>query len=395
MARRSILGVDVGTGSVKVLAGIIEDEGKIAIVGSGTVATAGFSKGRITNFESLATAAKEAVDCAVMAANVCPDDIYLGIGGMDIASTNCIGSVTPMSGGIAAQDVDRACRTAAAIAMPEGHKILHVLPTGFWVDGEKWTGTPVGQRCERLEVEAHIVSAPKSLIDELVYILSTKGVHITGVVANSIAGAEVLATGADEAATLVMDIGAGLTELVLYSGGKAWMSASVPLGGDYITSDIMQGLDVSVCHAEEIKRYYGKLSKQLYGRDVVLDCNDYGTTDKQVAYDFLYKIVESRVEEIVSVAYGYLEPALARHQPEKIILTGGCALQPSIGECVEKLFGMPVHTVGLNDKMPDEYAHPSNAACLGILQYAARMLPQDRSSGGKLGSLFRKLRDLI
>ena len=172
--------------------------------------------------------------------------------------------------------------------------------------------------------------------------LAAKGIHTAGIFANSIACAASLAVTADEADFLVMDIGAGLTDLVLYSEGKVVVSASLPLGGDYITNDIAQGVGVTRPHAEEIKHYYARLNKRLLRQEVMLDCNDYGTTDKQVSYDHLHNIVESRVEEIVSIIYGYLEPSLSSYSVKKILLTGGCSLLPSISEGVNRTFEVPV-----------------------------------------------------
>jgi cell division protein FtsA len=395
MAKKYILGVDVGTGSVKVLAGMIGDGGSFVIKGSGAVPTAGFSRGVITNVAELAAAVKAAIDCAVMAADIFPDSIYLGIGGMDISSANNIGSIAPSSPGtITGQDVERACRAAAVVTMSEGQRIMHVLPTGYWVDGEKLVEKPLGRSGARLEVETHIVTVPETNVDEFINALAVKGIHITDVFANAVVAAEVLAATVEEPDYLVMDIGAGITNLALFSGDKIRMSAFVPLGGDYITNDIAQGIGVSQVHAEEIKRYYARLNKRLRGHDVILDCNDYGTTDKQVSYDFLNTIVESRIEEIVAMIHSYLEPALSRYSITRIVLTGGAAMLPSICETLDRVFGVPVSLIS-PEELPPEYAHPSNVACFGILRYAAGMSTTEPVSGnGSWRLLFKKLKDL-
>lgn len=396
MATKGILGVDVGTGSVKVLAGTADGAGNIVVKGSGAGPSAGFRKGLVTDATALAAAIKEAVDCATMVAGMPHFDVYLGIGGSDITSINSIGSVAPASSrGITGEDLERACTAAGVIAVPDDRRVLHVLPVNYWVDGELQTDVPLDLPGTRLEVECHIVTMSQSLFDELTDALHAIGVHTAGVVANAIVGtlAVVPDTGFNEC--LMIDIGAGTTDLVLYNRGAITASASLPLGGDYITGDIAQGLGVSSIHAEEIKRYYGKLDKALLGQGTVLDCNDYGTTDLHVAYDFLYNIVESRVEEIVSMVHGYFDSVLAGNQVNQILLTGGSALLPSVRHEVEKTFVIPVYPAQLEGFMPLEYAHQSNTASYGILSYAAKVNKNVVKEAGAWRSLWKKLHDWI
>ena len=175
-----------------------------------------------------------------------------------------------------------------------------------------------------------------------------------------------------------MDIGAGTTELVAYQDGQIYLSASLPLGGDYITNDIMQGLSISYSHAEEIKKYFTKLDKNLRGQNVILDCNDYGTTDKQISYDFLYEIIESRIEEMVYLAHEYLKSILLVNNVDKIFLAGGCVVMPSFGDSVEKLFGLPVEIITQKQLRP-EYGGAANVACYGVLTYAVNNRPKGQA----------------
>lgn len=391
MAGKYILGVDIGTSAVKVLAAT-KNDGSTSICGSGTVPCAGFAKGTVTDVAALAAAVREAVDCALMAAAVTHEAVHLGIGGLDISAQNSIGSVAPSSGTVTNTDIERACRAATIVAVPDDQRILHVLPIGYWLDGKPENETPLGKKGGRLEVESHIVSVPRRLVDELISALAAKHLTVASVFANAVVGAAAVA---DNPSCLVMDVGAGLTDLALYSGGKIVLSASVPLGGDYVTGDIMQGLEVERLHAEEIKRYYAKLARDLTGREIVLDCNDYGTTDKNIEYDFLHKIVESRIEEIVSLLFAYVEPALARYGAEKILLTGGSSLLPSIGEWTGRIFGRSVQLARPGTNLPAEYTHPALAAGVGVIEYAACLAPPEPERSGGLKSFFNKIKQYV
>lgn len=392
MAKKSVFGVDVGTSSVKVLAGVL-DGGSVQIRGSGSVPTRGFAKGAMTDSEELATVVKEAVDCASMVSALTPDSICLGLGGMEIGSGNSIGSVAPSSQqGVSQEDLTRACRAATLATVSDEQQVLHMVPAGYWLDGTR-EGDPLGRSGARLDAEAHIVTIPRAVLDDWLPRLAAKGIQPTGLYANCITMTEAL-TPYIQPNCIVLDIGAGLTDMALYEDGKIRMTASIPLGGEYITRDLMQGLEIGRDHAEAVKRYYGKLDKMLHGREVVLDCNDYGTVDKQVSYDFLHNVIESRVEEIVAILHGYLDPVLACYNIRDIVVTGGCSALPSVPEWLEKIFALSVRTATLKGELPSEYADPANAACYGLLRQAFLV---NRSAGTVQEpvrrSWFHKLRD--
>ena len=381
MEERCVLGIDIGTATIKVFAGRKGADGEIAIVGSGAVPTAGFAKGAVTNGSALAVVVKEAVDSALLAAGLSMQSAYLGIGGMGINSANSIGRIAPSSAaGISLEDIDRVHLASVLASMPDDREALHVLPLRYWVDGRKETQAPVRSKGIRLEAETHLVTVPKAAISEIVGALQTVGITVNGVVANAIVGTQALIPDPSLDGCLVMDIGAGTTDLVIYQGGRVQRSASLLIGGEYITTDLMQGLQVSHLHAEGIKRYYGKLSSSLCGQNIELDCNDYGTTDKNFRYDFLYQIVESRVEEIVAILFEYLQPLLVKHSVNRIYLTGGCALMPSLLGSLGRTFGIAPETIQAPG-LAREYSHPTSTACFGIINHALNNQPETTRSG--------------
>jgi cell division protein FtsA len=375
MDGKYILGIDIGTSFIKVFVGKLEIDGSVLIVGSGTIPTEGFTKGVITDSKQLAKLIKQAVDCAIMATNISVKDAYIGISGGEITAVNGIGSIAPLRpNNITLDDMSRVYRAAALVAVPDDHEVLHVLPQKIFVDKQRRDSLPLHEKGSHLEVEAHIVSIPKLVLNSLVNDIEKLGINVIGVVANSIVAAENLAPVLAEN-FLFMDIGAGTTELVLYQERHIVLSASLSLGGNYITSDIMQGISICWDHGEEIKKYYAKLDKQLRGQEVVLDCNAYKTADKHIPYDFLYEIIESRICEIVYLIHDYLKVVLMENKIEKVFLTGGCGAMPSFVQNIEATFGAPVEVVIPKD-ISLEYISPRNTACCGILKYAGKNLPK-------------------
>jgi cell division protein FtsA len=377
MEGKYILGIDIGTSFIKVLVGKVEIDGNVLIAGSGTAPTEGFAKGIISDSKQLARSIKQAVDCANMATDISLKDAYIGIGGGEITAVNGVGSIAPLCPNkITLDDMSRVYRAAALVVVPDEHEVLHVLPQKFFIDKQRCDSLPLHEKGSQLEVEAHIVSIPKLVLNSLVNDVEKLGINVIGVVANSIVVTENIAPMLTEDC-LFMDIGAGTTELVLYQDKHIVLSASLSLGGNYITNDIVQGISSCWDHGEEIKKYYAKLDKQLRGQEIILDCNAYNTVDKHIPYDFLYDIVESRICEIVYLIHDYLKVALMENKIEKVFLTGGCGAMPSFVQNIEATFGIPVEVVNPKN-VSLEYISPRNTTCCGILKYAGKNLPKSQ-----------------
>lgn len=394
MNKKTILAIDVGTGMIKVFVGRMLSDGSMEILGSGAAPTVGFDRGVITDSNALTHSIRQAVDCVLMAADSQETGcVYLGISGSSLVMQNSIGKIAPITSGIVtSDDVERACKAAAFAVADNDYEILHVFST-------RESAIKPGAA---LEVEAHIISAPKVIVQGLTQALAETGINLNGIVANGIVAAEAMRKELpDERNNFIfMDIGAGTADVVIYVGGKLSSSISLPLGGDYITHDLMQGLSVNRVHAEEIKRYYSRLSPDLHNQGVVLDCNDYGTTDKHISFDFLYDIIESRVDEIVALLYDSVKPLLDKHLNgqtlECIYLTGGSGTMPSMGSCIAKVFQIYTETIK-PAQLADEYAQATNTVCYGIISHGAKLATSEPvAEGCSAWSVFiRKAKKLL
>jgi cell division protein FtsA len=394
MVKQCILAIDVGTSAVKVLAANINQDRSIELIGSSTVPATGFVKGNIVDAPALASVIFQAVECVRMTDDISINQAFLSLGGNALCSYNSIGSIAPASPSmIELEDIRRACRAAAVTTIPDDFQVLHAIPTAYWIDGNKELTEPTGKSASRLEVEAHIVAMPQAILGELTSLLAESKITIDGIRANAIVGTANIPSSLSDPYVYI-DMGAGVTDIVVVHDGQIRLSASLPLGGDYITNDIMHGLNIGRAHAEEIKRCYGKLDKKaLRGQDIVLDCNDYGTKEKKASFDFLYDVVESRVEEIVTMTHHYLKPALSGYNPQQILMTGGCSLMPSITEACERFFGLPIHII--SPQTAREYAHPANAACYGLLKHAVSYPADKKENTGPRGGFWQKFINLF
>ncbi|MEG6585949.1 cell division protein FtsA [Dendrosporobacter sp. 1207_IL3150] len=394
MGKPGVLAIDIGTSFIKVFSGSSDSSGNVLIYGNGIISTKGFSKGVITNQNEMITSISQAVECAFAADNIVTKQAYIGISGMGVEFHEAIGSIAlKIDETISNSDIDKVYRAAVLALIPDELEVLHVLPKTFKVDGIA-SPSPIGSKGKHLEAEVQIITIPKAILTELVRGVESAGVNVSGVISNTYALGESIGDISPPKPCVVFDIGAGHTDVILANNGQIHAAYSLPLGGDYITWDLMHGLDINNEHAEAIKRYYSKLDKELFGNEVILDCNDFGTTDKNIPYDFLNKIIESRVDEIVNLICEYIKPKITGFDCEEIYITGGCSAMNSFAERLEVNFGIPVKRF-VPAGMPQEYSNPVNTACYGITRYAVRNIPVYEDDSNSWSSIIKKVRKFL
>ncbi len=395
---KQVLAIDIGTSCVKVLAASVTSA-QIEILGSGSAPTSGYAHGKIAQVESLVASIRQAIDCVMTAVSGPFDCVYVGIGSIDIQCVNAMGSVAPQAPrSLIESDGERACHASIA-ALPTDQAILHIVPVQYLVDDRPTVVLPVGQPCHVLKVKTHVITIAKALKSQLNAELARQSVPAIGFVANSHASALALA---DQTSTsknfFILDIGAGTADVSYYCEGQLVLSKSLPYGGEYITSDIMQAFSVNRNHAEGIKKYYAKLDKDLYHKEVILDCNDYGTTDKSIAYDFLYDIIESRTEELVALIYqevkAFIPLAQEEQQIGEVYLTGGSSQLHSFVRLIGERFQMPVKAI-MPANLDSEYLRPENSVGYGVLLFAASHLPVKDEASTYWHSMFDKIKTMF
>src|SRR5574341_1132362 len=252
-----LVGIDVGTTKVCALIAETDVGGELRILGVGLEPARGMRKGVVVDVEQASQAIAGAVDKAQRSAGYEIGAAFVSLAGSHIASVNSRGVVGIGGGshGIAQDDVDRALDAAQAIAIPHGREVLHVIQRGFVVDGQDGIRQPLGMHGFRLEVEAHIITAGASTVENLRQAVAAASVEASQFVLNPLASAEVVLSETDrQMGCIVCDMGGGTTDLAIYVDGDVWHTMVLPVGGNHITADIANGLRLPISQAEEIKK---------------------------------------------------------------------------------------------------------------------------------------------
>ena len=386
MEDRTLVGIDIGTTKICTLVAKVEEDNELRIIGVGIEPSRGMKRGVMVDLEGATTAIARSVEKAQRSSGYEIRSAWVSLAGSHVSSINSKGTAG-ISGGIVRQvEVSRALEAAQSVAIPHNREVIHVIQRGFSVDGQNGITQPVGMHGYRLEVEAHIITAAETTVENIRKATEAAGVQVQQFVLNPLASGEVVLTETERTlGVLVCDIGGGTTDLAIYINGDVWHTMVLSIGGSLITSDIAHGLRLPLNQAEEVKKKYGHALKSEVTEEDLFSIRAFGQDNPiQMNRRDLAFIIEARVEEI----FRFVLQEIKRSGydgllPAGVVLTGGSSLLPGIRKLGAEVLGLPVRVaqpenlVGLVDQL---YS-PAFSTSVGLLNWA--LLMDDAIQPGK------------
>jgi cell division protein FtsA len=399
-----LVGIDVGTSKVCALIGEIGRDGKLTVIGHGTVPASGLKKGAVVNIDQTVRSIRDAVERAERLSGWKIDKAFVGVGGSQIESLNSTGqvAVSAHTREVAREDIRRAIEVARAVSIPTNREVLHVERRGFIVDGQEGVKDPLGMSALRLEVETHIVTAPQTAVQNLMKCVAQAGVKIDELVVNALASAEAVANETErELGVAVADIGAGTIDLAMFNEGSPFHTGVLPVGGNFVTNDIAIGIKTSLPVAEELKIQHGTCDLKAIADDEEISVSVLGEdAGRTVSRLEVCQIIEARMRETLELLAGEMKSAGAGMLPAGIILTGGGSQLTGLAELGREVLGMPVRVVAPSGVtgLTDSILTPAYSTAIGLLQWGSTMLDEGESTryeSAPAAGLLGRLRDAI
>jgi cell division protein FtsA len=372
------------------------------IIGLGSHPSEGLRRGVVVNIESTVESIRRAVEEAERISGCEIRSVYVGIAGGHIRGQNSLGIVAVKGREVDKDDVERAIEAAKAIAIPLDRQIIHTLPQYYIVDEQDGIRDPVGMSGVRLESKVHIVTGAVTSIQNVVKSVNRVGLDINEIVLEQIAcGEAVLSRDEKDLGVALIDIGGGTTDIAIFSEGSIKHTAVIPVGGNYVTSDIATGLRTPIAEAEKIKIRYGCAYMPMIPKDESIEVPSVGGREpREVSRQILGRIIEPRMEEILTMAHKEItksgcEDILAAG----VVLRGGASILEGIPELAEQIFNMPVRR-GCPIKiggLTDVVNSPLYATGVGLVVYGSRNIEQaiGRGEGNVITRIFKRLKQWV
>lgn len=382
--------IDIGTSKMVALAGKVTDEGKMEILGIAQIPSKGIKRGVVFN---LADATESVHQLLGILDDQLEEEIHVvdvAYAGKRMKTINYTASRFTGEGGVVSNlDIDELYNEAKNARLPEELKILKVIPTSFIIDDEIEELKPVGVTGKKIEARYKLVVMPEANLNNLQRVLNGVGVQLGEVYHSSLAVAEaVLPKHEKEMGTVVLDMGAGTTNLAVYHDNILVHTAVIPFAGEVITNDLKCGCATFLEKAELLKVKYGQaLGDQIKNEDTVTIAKNNGWEPKEITIRSLAYIIQARLEEIVDCVNNEIEKSGVKDKlGTGIVLTGGTSKLENIITLVKYRTGMDARKANgiihpVNKK--GEVKNPDLFTALGALKLAlsstempARILPE-------------------
>jgi cell division protein FtsA len=384
--------VDIGTDKVTSIMARVGSEGELKVLGTGVVTSQGMQKGRLENIDEV----KETVRASMEEAqryigDGAPSGVYTSVTGTHLSSLNTKEVVDNPDdvGDISAKLLDRLLRGSFPDVGPN-QEVLHVIPIGYHVDGMSGIRNPVGLHGKLVEVEAHVVMGESVALKNTAKVIESNKATVKQMVLHSLASAEATLTGDEkEMGVVLVDIGGGTTDIVIYRQGQPWYSAVIPVGGIQLTRDLSVALKTPMYMTEEMKIKWGSVMPDMVASDEEVVISSFqGQPKHSLSRRILCEPLHDRMLELIKLIVLKVRQSGLRELPAGgLVLTGGGAEMTGLTDLVQKTLGGSVRIAypeGISG-LPAQLRKPAFSAGVGLLLWGIKHQGETRSSlnGGR------------
>lgn len=398
-------GLDIGTSTVRCVVGMVDtaDPSQLSIIGHGSAPNMGMRKGSIVHIEDVVDAVVQAVTEAERVSGVHIQAATINVNGAHVGGINSKGviAISAANREIDANDRLRVEEAATIVQLPPNREIIQVFAKNYSVDGQDNIKDPVGMHGIRLEVDTHIVTAATPNLRNLDLILEKAKLQPSHRTVSSLASAEaVLNRQQKESGTLLLDIGAGTTNIVVIEDGEVQHVAVIPVGGINITNDLAIGLKTDLDIAELVKVKHASLAEGI--PDGTINVEHDGKKYEFPAAD-IHVITEARVEELLELVDKELKRInRSRKLPGGVVIVGGTANLPGIAAYAKEKLQLAARVGSLQPLggLVDTVQDPSYTTAVGLVILDMLLVPSqllnegqpNNSAFGLIDGLLKRLR---
>ena len=380
--KRIITGIDIGTTKIAVVIAEWSNKDEIKIMGVGKSPSIGLKRGVVINIAETVDSISAAIHEAEKQADHEVTEALVGITGDHVRGINYSGVITvnknnnrqPMGQEISQSDIQRVLEHAQSINISPDRRILHVLTQEFKVDDRSGIKNPQGLSGHRLEAKVHLVTSAINTEKDICTCMEKAGVEILDFVLEPLASAySVLDINERDLGVVLIDIGGGTTDVIVYRDGGVMHAGAIPIGGSNITNDIAYGQQTTREQAELIKCKHGSARTALADPEENITIAGTGGRDsKMVSQNQLASIIEPRMDEIFRLAKNEINKS--NYHGENtfgIVLTGGGSRLRHVEDLAQDIFkqpikiGMPELKGGISEKVNN----PRFSTAVGLIKY--------------------------
>ena len=321
-----IVGMDIGTSKVSLVIGEVNNFNQIEVLCTTSCKCNGIKKGKIVDENEIVIAVSKLIKEAESELEMEINSSYLTIPGkyVTIVQNSITKEAKDKYAGISARDVSTAISQVKDIDIPEGMQIIDIVTDEFILDNGRIVKDPIGSLSSSFTIKSQIVLAEREYMKQLANIFRKADIDIDGLVPVTLAERSFVLDGNElNDNVMLLDIGAGNTEIGVFEGAAYSYTNTIPIGGNTITNDIALVLNISEEEADKLKHQYGLALKSFIDNDNEILLNTCRDENRRVIKSSeLIEIIEARIEEIFSLVNKDITAQGVKPIINNVILTG-------------------------------------------------------------------------
>jgi len=384
-ANEILIATDLGTQKMTVAVAEMAADGSLTLLGVGESTSAGMRKAEVTDFNHARAAARMALAEAERRTQAEISEVYLTLSGTHLSSRNESVRVATLSedeNRVTEDTLEELNKLASNLQLNRDHAILHELLRGYSLDRGVASNHPLGVHTEQIEAHYHLVSGKRTRLQTAVQCVADQKIRVKGCTFSGYAsGLAVLGEEARNRGTVVVDMGAGVTDVTVWRDDAVVHSAVHGVGGDHLSQDLSIGLEIPYARAEKLKRECGGLVLDPAERDEMINLAREISFDGKTFYkEAMVQILQARTAEILELIRDDLEQQNLWGAVETdVVITGGGARMRGLARLASEILPRPVRIGRARDFLGEQgdLERPELATVLGTLRYAAECERRD------------------
>ena len=322
-----IVGTDIGTSKISAVVGEVNNFNQIEIICNSSCKCSGMKKTKIINEEEVSNSLIKVIEKVEDESGLKINSAYVTIPGKytTIVQNSIVKEARDKYAGISLRDVQTAIMQVKDIDIPEGKVSIDIVPDKFILDNGKATEDPVGSLSSNFTLKSQIILADKDYVRQISSIFKRAGIDVDGLVPTTLAQRNLILDSNElHDNVMIIDMGAGNTDIGVFEGSSYIYTNTIPLGGNSITNDIALVLNISEEEADKLKRQYGLALKSFIDNDndILLNTFKGENRNKTIKSSELIEIIEARIEEIFSLINKDITTQGVKSRINNVILTG-------------------------------------------------------------------------
>ncbi len=376
-----ITAIEIGTRAIKTCMGLVDDESVLEVIGYEELSTQDcVRKGEIVSTNAVLEQLTKVLNQLESSTKRPVETVYLAVTGNHFKSTNVTGTV-PVT------NPDRVITEKEIIEATKNAREWHLPPGQFWVasfqrtyiiDDDRRVSKPLGMVGNRLSADNHMIYGDHNRIETLLRLVrNVLGDPVRDIVFSGIASYYgVQHQDTHDRGTLVIDIGRGITEFVLFYQEGCMHSGQIAIGCDHLANDLALGLRLPLDLCRELVVHHGSAVVWSDGALRKVPVPDHQDKSRSVPEGCIHRIMELRLQELFEIIRDELDDQNLRGLlGDSVVLTGGGALIPNVTDLAQQVFkvptriGRPPEVAGVDDTLMS----PCNATPIGLLYVGQRL----------------------